>query len=208
MCGEDGQMDRNMAAAEAKRRRTDQGQSLRDKLLASFTWRGDSPDRGRWADITGWWRDAEILGSLGGALSALHPDARPTVILGPQSRGMLVGGLVAVSMGIGMVEVRKNGEPSADSDAWRQRTTPPDYRDRHLTLGFRRDLVKAGDKVLFVDDWIDTGGQALGVHGLVTDAGARWIGAAVIVDALTDPRLRRDLDVRALIQGRELNALP
>jgi adenine phosphoribosyltransferase len=45
-------------------------------------------------------------------------------------------------------------------------------------------------------------------HGLVTDAGAHWLGAAVIVDALTDPRLRRDLGVRALIQGRELDALP
>jgi adenine phosphoribosyltransferase len=201
-------MERNTAAAEAKRRRAEQGVTLRDRLVASFCWRGDSTDRGRWADITGWWRDPEILGSLGPAIAALYPDARPTVILGPQSRGMLVGGLVATSLGLGMVEVRKDEGPSADSDAWRQRTTPPDYRDRHLTLGFPKDLVKSGDQVLFVDDWIDTGGQALGVHGLVTDAGARWLGAAVIVDALTDPRLRRDLGVRALIQGRELDALP
>ena len=204
---DNGSMERNLAAAEAKRRRAEQGLPLRDKLVADFSWRGDSTDRGRWADITRWWRNPEILGSLGPALSALHPDSRPTVILGPQSRGMLVGALVATNLGIGMVEMRKDEGPSADSDAWRQRTTPPDYRDRHLTLGFPKELVKAGDRVLFVDDWIDTGGQALGAHGLVTDAGAHWLGAAVIVDSLTDARLRRDLGVRALIQGRELDAL-
>ena len=147
------------------------------------------------------------MSSLGPALADLYPEVHPTVILGPQSRGMLLGGLVAVSLGVGMVEVRKGEGPSADSDAWRQRTTPPDYRDRHLTLGFPKELVKAGDQVLFVDDWIDTGGQAQGAHGLVADAGATWLGAAVIVDALTDARLRRDLGVRALIQGRELDAL-
>lgn len=203
-----GAMERNMAAAEAKRRRAEQGVPLRERLVTSFSWRGDSTDPLRWADISAWWRDPHILGSFGASLGDLFPDAQPTIILGPQSRGMLLGGLVATSMGIGMVEVRKNEGPLSDSDTWRRRTTPPDYRDRHLTLGFRKELVKSGDQVLFVDDWIETGGQAVGAQGLVADAGARWLGAAVIVDALTDSRLRRDLNVRALIQGRELDALP
>jgi len=31
-----------------------------------------------------------------------------------------------------IVEIRKNDGPAADSESWRSRTTPPDYRDRHL----------------------------------------------------------------------------
>lgn len=72
------------------------------------------------------------------------------------------------------------------SEAWYKRTTPPDYRDLHLSLGFPKHLLRASEHVLFVDDWIDTGGQALGARGLVQDACATWLGAAVVVDALHD----------------------
>jgi adenine phosphoribosyltransferase len=50
--------------------------------------------------------------------------------------------------------------------------TPPDYRDRNLQLGARRDHLEAGQRGLFVDDCIDTGGQAIGARSLVDQAGA------------------------------------
>jgi adenine phosphoribosyltransferase len=145
-----------------------------------------------------------MLGRLGVELAGLFDEASPTVILGTQSRGTLLAGLVAAHLGVGLVEVRKDDGPMADSDAWRQRTTPPDYQDRNLTLGFPKRLLLAGERVLFVDDWIATGGQAVATQGLVRDANADWVGTAVIVDGLTDARLRRDLTVRSLIHTRDL----
>lgn len=128
----------------------------------------------------------------------------PTVVLGPVSRGSLVGALTAAALGVGFVEMRKGASQATDSDRWVRRTTAPDYRDRHEVFGFRRDLVRAGDRVLMVDDWIDTGATARTARALVEDCGARWIGAACIVDGLTDPRLRHDLPVRCLIDVRRL----
>ena len=177
---------------------------LRDRLKTAFRWRGDRTDEQLLADVTGWFRDAALLADLGSALADLVPGAQPTVILGPQSRGSLLGALTAMTLSVGLVEVRKNEGPLADSDAWLTGTTPPDYRDRHLSLGFRRDLLKAGDRVLFVDDWIATGGQALASQALVEAAGATWCGAAVVVDGLTDSRLRRQLSVSSLLHIREL----
>jgi len=46
----------------------------------------------------------------------------------------------------------------------------------------RRDLLPATAWVLFVDDWIDTGGQAIAAQNLVAAAGATWCGVSVIVD--------------------------
>ncbi len=116
----------------------------------------------------------------------------------------MLGPLVALRCGVGFVEVRKNRVGSSDSDAWRQRITPPDYRDRHLTLGFRKNLIESGDRVLFVDDWMETGGQAAGAHLLVEDAGATWIGAATVVDGLRSNQVRRRLNVRSLLHVRDL----
>ena len=197
-------MDQNRAAAEARRRKALTPGPLHDELLRTYGTTGDRTDRTKWADVTGWWRDAGVLGRVGSALADLFEDVDPTVVMGSQSRGTLVGALVATHLGVGLIEIRKDDGPSADSDAWRSRTTPPDYQDRHLKLGFPKRLLLAGERVLFIDDWIDTGGQAVAAQGLTDDSGATWLGAAVIVDALDDARLRRDLNVRCLLHNREI----
>lgn len=126
------------------------------------------------------------------------------MILGLQSRGCLLGVLVAQHLGLGFVEIRKNPVHAADSDQLWQRTTPPDYQDRHLSLGFRRDLVRSGDRVLLIDDWIASGAQALASQALVADAGATWLGMSVIVDGLLRPELRRPLKLKSLLHIRDL----
>ena len=67
--------------------------------------------------------------------------------------------------------------------------TPPDYQDRNLQIGLRRDLLPSTARALFVDDWIDTGGQAVAARSWSTPP-PTWCGASVIVDALEDQALR------------------
>lgn len=176
-------------------------------LQSAFRWLADRPDHRYAAEPTGWWADANILRRLGPALAQPVRDLHPTHVAGPQSRGSLLGALVALELGVGLVELRKDPQPSTDSDRWITARTPPDYQDRNLEIGLRRDLLPAGSRVLFVDDWIDTGGQAVAARQIVEAAEATWCGASVIVDALTDARLRRDLDVNSIFRERDL-AIP
>lgn len=176
----------------------------RELLRSSFRWITNLVDDESYADVTGWWRDADILEHVGPALLDLFGDEQPTVVLGVQSRGTLLGALTARSAGIGLAEVRKNPSPSSDADPWWVASTPPDYRDTHIHLGVRKGLLRAGDRVLFVDDWIATGAQADACRRMVEMSGARWIGAAVAVDGLQDAGLRRRLGVRSLLHIREL----
>lgn len=183
----------------------DEHATLIADLTSTFRWRGDRTDDTFRADLTGWWANPTILARLGRAIAELFVEADPTVVLGPQSRGALVGALVARELGCGLIEFRKNPGPAADSDRWLTTTTRPDYRDRNLRMGIRREHLPSGHRVLFVDDWIATGGQAFAAHELITGSGASWCGAAVLVDALTDSRLRRDLNVRSLLHVRDLD---
>ncbi|WP_436496655.1 phosphoribosyltransferase family protein [Actinokineospora sp. HUAS TT18] len=177
---------------------------LVQRLVETFAWRGDRTDDSWYADVTGWWRDPELIQQLGVHLADLFRDRRPTVVLGVQSRGFHLGALVAVELGVGFVEVRKGPAQLADSDRWLTVATPPDYRDRNLVLGFPARLLQPTDRVLLVDDWIDTGGQALGVRRLVDLARAAWVGVAVIVDGLESSETRRTLNVSALVRERRL----
>ena len=49
-----------------------------------------------------------------------------------------------------------------------------------------------GDRVLLVDDWIETGSQAAGARTLIEECGATFLGVAAIVDQLT-PESREQL---------------
>lgn len=126
------------------------------------------------------------------------------MVLGPVSRGSLLGALTAAAAGVGFVEMRKDPAAATDSDRWVRQTTAPDYRDRHVDFGFRHGLIRSSDHVLLVDDWADTGATVIAAKALVAAVGARWIGAACVVDALAEPRLRYELPLRALLNVREL----
>ncbi|GAB3414034.1 phosphoribosyltransferase [Flindersiella endophytica] len=177
---------------------------LRTRLKSTFQWLGDRTDSSYQAELSGWWRDPDLLAALGPALAAPFEAAAPTVVLGLQSRGCLLGSLVAAHLGLGFVEVRKEPTRSANSERLWERTTSPDYEDRQLRLGFRRDLLDGNDRVLLVDDWIATGSQAATCQAIVADAGATWLGMSVIVDALERPELRRPLRLQSILHERDL----
>jgi adenine phosphoribosyltransferase len=176
------------------------------RLIEAFAWR-DTPV-GVFADLSGWWRDAELLRLLGPALAELHADERPTVVAGIETRGLVLGPLTALHLGVGFVEVRKEyriaGEGQRDSDDPMLRAeTPPEYQDGGLTLVAPRRLFSPGDRVLLVDEWIDTGAQAMAARRMIVEAGADWAGVAVIVDAC-EARVRERLGVRGLVAEDDL----
>lgn len=142
--------------------------------------------------------------TVGSALAGLFPEAEPTVILAPQSSGYLYGALVAQATGCGFVGAAKKRGDLADSDKWLVATTPLDYAGRNIELSFPARRITGADRVLVVDDWVDTGGQLLALRNLVDQSGGRYLGSAVIVDALTDHSVRRSLGVRSLLNLREL----
>lgn len=115
-----------------------------------------------------------------------------------------MGALAARELGVGFVGARKEINASADSDSWVRVSTPPDYRARQLDFGFRRGQIRAGERVLIVDDWAETGSQLLALHRIVAQCEAEVVGTGVIVDALQDPRVRRDLRLKALLRGHKL----
>ncbi|MDX3494465.1 phosphoribosyltransferase family protein [Streptomyces turgidiscabies] len=173
---------------------------MRNLLRDHFAWRGKEDQR---ADISGWWREGEILTGIGPALAALHPGGSPNVVMSPEATGYLIGPLVAVALGAGFVEMRRDLSEETTGDSVLLRSTPPDYQGRTVEWGIRKRRLGPGSRVLFVDDWVDTGATALAARRVTEDAGGQWVGAAVIVDS-TSHGLRRDLNLKGLLSEKEL----
>jgi adenine phosphoribosyltransferase len=67
----------------------------------------------------------------------------------------------------------------------------------------RSDLLVGNDEVLLVDDWIETGSQALAARALIEGNGASFAGLAVIVRDGTSPAVLERLRPAHLLVDAE-----
>ena len=91
---------------------------------------------------------------------------------------------MAVELSVGFVAIRKDtglfpGEKIV-------RVAEPDYRGNVCSLRLQVRSLTPADRVLLVDDWLETGSQALAARAMIEAAGAVFVGASVIVDQLSD----------------------
>ena len=177
---------------------------LSERLAALFHWIDPGPGTSHLvSDVSGWWRDPEVLAELGPALVAPHRAARPTVVLAPAVTGLLLGPLAATALGVGFVAAHKpsDGRLPAGPLTWAQ--SPPDYRGRQVDLAVRDRHLGPDDRVLVVDDWVHTGAQIRALHDICAARGAQVVGAAVVaLDC--PPEVAAELRITGLVAGADL----
>ncbi|HET9170182.1 MAG TPA: phosphoribosyltransferase family protein [Actinospica sp.] len=155
------------------------------------------------ADVWSVFRDAKSLAAVVAALAEPFRTGGVDAVCGVEARGFLLGAAVAVELGAGFLPVRKGTGLLPGEKTFGQ--TAPDYRGLRHTLRLQRASVAEGDRILLVDDWIETGNQALTVKGLIEQCGGSWVGCAVMVDQLADQDVRIELGpIHAVVAAGEL----
>jgi adenine phosphoribosyltransferase len=145
-------------------------------------------------------RDGDAFKVVVQALVSPFRDMGVTAVCGIESRGFLLGGAAALELGVGFVAVRKAGG-LFPGEKFVQKTEP-DYRGMRHSL--RMQQSSPSDRVLLVDDWVETGSQALAVREMVAAAGADLIGCAVVVGQMQSSARSMLGRVNALVASEEL----
>lgn len=169
--------------------------TARAAFLSRFAWDGGH------ADIWRVFAHGPTLKALAVGLAAPWRESGITRVVGVESRGFLLGGAVAIELGVGFLAVRKPGGILPGRKLIT--STAPDYRGFSHQLRIQ-DVLTADDVVLLVDDWAERGSQAAGVRTLVRDAGAFFAGVSVLVDQLEDDRRAALVRVTSLVRASEL----
>jgi len=107
----------------------------------------------------------------------MDPAMRPDVVAGLDARGFILGAVVAYELNVGFVPIRKKGKLPFTTVA---ETYELEYGS--ATVELHTDAVKAGDRVLLIDDLIATGGTMMAGMKLLEKLGAQVIEGAAIVD--------------------------
>jgi len=138
----------------------------------------DFPKKGIiFKDITTLLKDPRLFREAMDLFTDLCQRARPDKIVAIESRGFILGSVLADRLGAGFVPVRKKGKLPAGKIA---HTYDLEYGTDCLEM--HDDALKRGERALVVDDVIATGGTAAATGQLVGQLGAELAGYAFLVE--------------------------
>jgi len=167
-----------------------------DALKAAIRDVPDFPKKGIvFKDITTLLKDPALFRRTVDLLAVLCGDRPVDKVVAIESRGFILGGVLASRLGAGFVPVRKPGKLPA-------KTLRASYALEYGTdtLEIHEDALKKGERVLIVDDVIATGGTAHAVGELVDRLGAKVVAFAFLVELTF-------LTGREKLAGREILSL-
>ena len=138
----------------------------------------DFPKKGiLFLDVTTIVKDTKAFNMCIDFLYEKFKDENIDYVAGIESRGFIFGAPLACKLKAGFVTVRKPNKLPADTI---KETYDLEYGTD--TIEMHADAVKAGDRVLVIDDLLATGGTAVAACNLVKKAGADVVASAFIIE--------------------------
>lgn len=149
-----------------------------ERVIASIRNVPDFPKPGiLFKDITTAMKDAEVLRFIADELYDYYKDKGITKVVGVESRGFMLGSILAYKLGAGFVLLRKQGKLPAE-------TYQVDYALEYGTdsLEIHKDSIDKNDVVLLHDDLLATGGSAKAALELLSNFTHKGIYVSFLIE--------------------------
>lgn len=138
----------------------------------------DFPTPGiQFKDLTTLLKQPDLLKELSEILYDTYRDKGITKVVGIESRGFIMGPILATRIGAGFVPIRKPGKLPADTI---QISYDKEYGKD--TIQIHRDAISPEDIVLIHDDLLATGGTMRAAYDLVKTFSPRDIYVSFIIE--------------------------
>ena len=149
-----------------------------EKLTKSVRNVPDFPIPGiQFKDVTTLFKDAAILQEIVEGLYEIYKDEGITKVVGIESRGFIVGPLLAVRLNAGFIPIRKPGKlPAAVFEESYAKEYGTDTIQIHL------DAIDPGETVLLHDDLLATGGTMQAAVRLIEKFNPRKIYVNFLIE--------------------------
>ena len=128
-------------------------------------------------DITTLWKIPSVFKRSIDDLYSHCRDKNINKVIGPESRGFIVGAPLAYLLGAGFVPARKPGKLPAETVS---ESYALEYGEASLEI--HKDSISAGDNVVIVDDLLATGGTTGALIALVEKLGGKVLECVFLIE--------------------------
>lgn len=129
-------------------------------------------------DITSLLKDEKAFSFLIDEICNLFDGQKFDVVACVEGRGFILGGAVALKLGCGVVPLRYPGKLKNAVHTLKF----VDYSGKGKELQIHRDAVSTGQKVLIIDDWLETGSTIKTAIKLIEMCGGEVSGIGMFMD--------------------------
>jgi adenine phosphoribosyltransferase len=128
-------------------------------------------------DITTLLQDAPTFNHTIELLLERYKDKKIELVAGIESRGFIIGSILAHRLDAGFIPIRKQGKLPAETES-------EEYEVHYgkETLEIHKDAIMSGQKILIVDDLIASGNTAMAACKLIKKAGGELVECCFIID--------------------------
>lgn len=156
---------------------SDERRSVADRAAALVEDVPDFPEPGVvFKDITPLLADGAALKAVVADMASRAPVPIDLVV-GMEARGFILGAPVAVALGAGFIPVRKAGKLPRETLAGAY-----ELEYGSAVLEVHPDTIRAGSRILVVDDVLATGGTAAATVALLEKAGGVVVGLSFLME--------------------------
>lgn len=158
----------------------------------------DFPKQGiMFRDITTLLKDPAALKETEFMLLNFVGNNKIDKVVGIESRGFIFGSLLARSLNVGFIPIRKPGKLPAEKIS-------ESYQLEYGTdtIEIHKDAIQPGDKILLHDDLLATGGTAKAACDLIEKLGGEIVQVSFLIELTFLPGREKlnKYDVRSVIQ--------
>lgn len=128
-------------------------------------------------DVTTLFKDPATLQELSDTLYEMYRDKGITKVVGIESRGFIMGPILATRLGAGFIPIRKPGKLPAE-------TIEESYDKEYGkdTVQMHKDAINEDDVVLLHDDLLATGGTMIAAYKLAKQMNPKKIYVNFIIE--------------------------
>ncbi|MBE6287249.1 MAG: adenine phosphoribosyltransferase [Mediterranea massiliensis] len=149
-------------------------------------------------DVTTLFKNGEALRELSDALYEMYKGKGITKVVGIESRGFIMGALLAARLGAGFVPIRKPGKLPAE-------TIEESYKKEYGidTIQMHKDAINENDVVLIHDDLLATGGTMVAACHLVKQLKPKKIMVNFIIELIElegRKAFEKETDIQSLLE--------
>ena len=130
-------------------------------------------------DVTPIFENPKVFANLINDLLKPFKKIKFNKVVGLDALGFIIGGAISNKIEVGFVPVRKRGKlPGIKGTVLR--TSFVDYSKEKKVFEINKSSIKKEDKVLIVDEWVETGSQMKSAIKLIEELGGKVIGISTL----------------------------
>lgn len=134
--------------------------------------------------------DMALMQEVGNAFAHRYRDEGITRVVTIESSGIAPAGMAALALRLPLVVLKKRNSRITSADVY-QTSVQSFTKNTQYELTVARRFLPAGERVLFIDDFLAMGEAALGVMRILDMAGCALAGVGIVIEKSFQPGRQR-----------------